>query len=91
LNGVRLRSGDIASKGLNHRHWTKRFDWGSKRVWTWYDPSTAGWYSWNSSRSYFLPVSHIGKHPPTENEVPPGAANILAVSPGEDLDLPEPN
>jgi hypothetical protein len=91
LNGVRLSSGVIAYKGLNHRHWSQRFYSKAWRTWTWYDASTAGWYYWNSSRGYFLPVSQIIKYPPIENEVPPGADSIVEVSPDEAPDLPEVN
>jgi hypothetical protein len=97
--GTRLKSGQIAYKGIGHRHWSRR--WYSQRwgCWCWYCPCTCEWYYWCGDRDYYLPVRYLTVVPPTcttmdeqsPDVTPPDGGQVVQVRRGEEIpDLPEP-
>jgi hypothetical protein len=55
--GVKLAGGEYIYKGSKHRHWTRKCFFRRRRIWVFFDPSTAEWYFFNKTRDVFVPVA----------------------------------
>jgi hypothetical protein len=87
--GTKLKNGGYAYKGLNHRHWSRRFVCHRWHCVCWYCPCVGGWYYWCASHDCYLPVRYIVVYPPSEGDSAEPPDSEVVPDANEGPDLPE--
>lgn len=94
--GVKLKNGYYGYRGIDHRHWSRKYYSPQWRCWCWFCPSTDQWYYWCGDRDLYLPVRYLVVVPPTvaeeesTAELPPDASEVPQTNESEVPNLPEP-
>ena len=87
-HGTKFKGGYFY-KGKDHYHWTYRYWYGKYGCYTYYCPSTCGWYYWYPQDSCYYPVTYIVTATPVREVAPVGVptgvtqiTNVTNNSPG---------
>jgi hypothetical protein len=87
-HGTKFKGGYFY-KGKEHSHWTHRYWYGRYGCYTYYCPSTCGWYYYYPKQECYYPVSYITTATPVAQPAPVGVetgvkqiVNVTNNSPG---------